>query len=94
MENEQKIISALTLALAYLTSWEEKYVLETVHRAWRGYDFNTLDQLQKDGLIDFSYKAKSLYFTEKGKNKALKFIKALKKLKCLEMQQEASENFL
>ncbi len=66
-ENTEQFMQDLTLLLAYLCSWKEKTVLgETMHRAWKGYDFNILDKLMEEGLIDFSYKAKSLYLTDEG----------------------------
>lgn len=66
-----KLIQELSLLLMYLSSWEEKDILgSVVHRAWKGYDFSILDQLQKEGLIDFSYKAKSLYLSDEGVQKA------------------------
>lgn len=73
MEEDQKnkLIQELSLLLIYLFSWEEKDLMESVvHRAWKGYDFNVLDQLKKEGLIDFSYKAKSLYLSDEGIQKA------------------------
>lgn len=61
--NQQEQISKLTLLLLYLTSWEEK---SSVQRSWKGYDFDTLNKLEEDGLIAQSKTAKSVYFTEKG----------------------------
>jgi DNA-binding PadR family transcriptional regulator len=79
-KNIQKQIKELTLLLLWLTSWDESKEdkqlesLGPIYRAWKGYDFEILDELKKDGLINFSYKAKSVYLTEKG-------VKMAKKLK-------------
>jgi len=37
-----------------------------VRRAWKGHDFDTLNELEEKGLITQSKTAKSLYFTEEG----------------------------
>lgn len=62
-----KQIEELTLLLLYLTSFQENSVLgETTLRSWKGYPFDTLDQLSNDSLIFFSNRAKSVYITEDG----------------------------
>lgn len=66
-DNTKQLILDLTLSLTYLCSWEEKTITgESMCRAWKGYDFDILDKLMDEGLIDFSYKAKSLYITDEG----------------------------
>ena len=65
------------LALIYLSSWKEKEFDTEVRRAWKGYDFALLDRLKEAGLIDFSYKAKSLYLTEEGVKKAEEVVRRL-----------------
>jgi len=47
-----------------------------VHRAWKGYDFDTLNALEEKGYISQSKTAKSVYLTEEG----VEFAKELKKL--------------
>lgn len=70
-DSKNQLILDLTLSLAYLCSWEEKGIEgETIHRAWKGFDFGVLDKLMEEGLIDFSYKAKSLFITKEGEAKA------------------------
>lgn len=70
-DQKNKLMQELSLLLMYLSSWEEKDITgAVVYRAWKGYDFSILDQLQKNGLIDFSYKAKSLYLSDEGVLKA------------------------
>ena len=64
------IKNELTLLLIYLISWDEKDLVSNMRRAWKGYDFDTLDKLEEDGLISQSKTAKSVYLTEKGLNAA------------------------
>ncbi|MDB5247781.1 MAG: transposase [Segetibacter sp.] len=63
MENttENKLMNDLALALIYLTAWKEKG--DEIFRAWKEYHFTILDELKEQGLMDFSYKAKSLYLS-------------------------------
>jgi hypothetical protein len=70
MEQSQKnkFMKELVLTLIYLCSWEEKDTI--TRRAWKGYNFDLLDELKEEDLIDFSYKAKSLYLTPEGIEKA------------------------
>ena len=72
-----KFTETLALALIYLSSWKEKEFDTEVRRAWKGYDFALLDRLKEEGLIDFSYKAKSLYLTEEGVKKAEEVVRRL-----------------
>ena len=69
-----KLMQDLALALMYLSSWEEEAFNETVCRAWKGYDFDIIDQLKEEGMIDFSYKAKSLCLSEEGIKKAKELV--------------------
>ena len=62
-----QVLEDLTLLLIYLTSWTEKMSLGVhVQRAWKGYDFDTLDALMEKGYIYGSKRAKSVYFPEEG----------------------------
>ncbi len=74
--NEDKLMNDLALALIYLSAWKEKG--DEVYRAWKGYDFSILDELKEQGLIDFSYKAKSVYLSEEGEEKAKQLIEKFK----------------
>ena len=67
---EEEAIQELTLLLLYLTSWEEKSPLGSANRSWKGYPFETLDELTEAGYISDSRRAKSIYFTEEGVEKA------------------------
>jgi hypothetical protein len=64
----------LALALIYLSAWKEKNFDTEVHRAWKGYDFDILDQLKEEGLIGFSNKAKSVVLSAEGVENAKKLI--------------------
>ena len=69
-------IKELTLLLLYLTSWTEKEPYGEYQRAWKGYDFDILDNLENEKLIGSgSYKSKSLYITDKGIKKARELMK-------------------
>ena len=63
-------IKELTLLLLYLTSWDEDAGLVKVKRSWKGYPFETLNELLDEGLISGSYRSKSVYLSEEGINKA------------------------
>jgi small-conductance mechanosensitive channel len=81
MENmtASNLMNELALALIYLTVWKEKG--HEMLRAWKGYDFTILDQLKEQGLIDFSYNAKSLYLSHEGEEKAKQLVEKFKQCK-------------
>ena len=57
-------VDEVVLALMYLT-------LHDSYRAWKGFDWDTLDRLYEKGLIDNPRsKAKSVVFTEEGLSKS------------------------
>lgn len=71
LANKNNLMQELALLLIYFSSWEEKTITgEPIHRAWKGYDFDILDSLMENDLIDFSFNAKSLTISEKGMQKA------------------------
>ena len=77
-KKKEKIATELTLLLIYLTGWEEdkrNATGEKVFRAWKGYKFEVLDELQSQGLIKQIPGGKSLLLHEKGKQKARELIK-------------------
>ena len=49
--------------MLYLTSWEVKSVDGPVRRAWKSYDWDVIDRLTEEGLIDTSHRAKSAYLS-------------------------------
>ncbi len=76
MDNIREKVKELTLALLYLTSWEEKEYGESHQRSWKGYPFEILDELNDEGLIYGSKRAKSVYINKEGIKKALDILKA------------------
>ena len=76
----EEIVNLFTLALFYLTSWEERVggkegPLE--RRAWKSADWDALDALRESGLIHCTNKAKSVTLTEDGIAQARRFISVL-----------------
>jgi len=73
-ENEKwKIIRELTLVLISLTGWEEderNSPDKKVFRAYKGYRFEELDELQKQEFIRQVPGGKSLLLTDEGKQEA------------------------
>lgn len=65
-------IRDLTLVLAYLTSWEEHK--DSLKRSWKGYDFDVLNRLEAEGMITGSHRAKSLWITPEGEERALQLL--------------------
>lgn len=59
-------IEELTLLLLYLTSFKEDYGTVENLRSWKGYPFETLDELSENDFIHGSKRSKSVYLTEKG----------------------------
>ncbi|MBS1610509.1 MAG: transposase [Bacteroidetes bacterium] len=69
----------LTLLLIFLSSWKEDTTdEESIHHAWKGYDFELLDTLKEKGFIDFFYKAKSVSISEEGCNWLNSFLKNIR----------------
>ncbi|MEW6041866.1 MAG: DUF6429 family protein [Elusimicrobiota bacterium] len=56
----------ITLALAYATGWEENGVV----RSWKSYPYEIINSLLEKKLISFAFKAKSMFFTPEGLEKA------------------------
>jgi hypothetical protein len=59
-------IDELTLLLLYLTSFKEDYGLSEAQRSWKGYPFESLNELSENDFIRDSKRSKSVYLTEKG----------------------------
>lgn len=68
-------IDELTLLLLYLTSFPEDYGLGETQRSWKGYSFESLNELRDSHYIVGSNRAKSVYFTEEGIQKAKELMK-------------------
>ena len=63
----------MTLAMLYLTRFKEsgRFVPETpLFRAWKSYDWDTLDKLSEEEFTIDRHGNKSLYLTEEGVAKA------------------------
>ena len=57
-----------------IMDWKKPY--GEYQRAWKGYDFDILNQLESEDMIGGStHKAKSTYITEKGIEKAKELMK-------------------
>ncbi|MFH2108549.1 MAG: DUF6429 family protein [Chrysiogenia bacterium] len=69
----EKKITELCLLLLYLTGWQEdsrQNPGEKIFRAWKGYLFETLNQLSDDKLITQFRNTKSVVLTEAGQRRA------------------------
>jgi hypothetical protein len=72
-EKMEEKIKELNLLLMFLTGWEEdsrKNPGEKIFRSWKGYKFETLNQLADDKLIIQFANTKSVMLTEAGRQKA------------------------
>lgn len=77
----------LTLMLMYLTSWEESLVpgirkkpdhagiYPKARICRKGYDFDILNELTDEGLVNAGGRSKSASFTDEGEAKALDLLK-------------------
>ena len=80
-------VKALTLMLMYLTSREESLVpgirkkpdcasiYPKARICWKGYDFDILNELTDEGLVNAGGCSKSASFTDEGESKALELLK-------------------
>ena len=78
-------IKDLTLMLMYLTSWEESLVPGLRKKPdrsgiypkalWEGYDFDILNEMTDEGLVNAGGRSKSASFTDEGVSKALKLLR-------------------
>lgn len=67
---QERLIRDLTLMLLYLTSWPEEAGLTEARRSWKGYPFETLNELADQDLLAGGRRAKSVWLTEKGEEEA------------------------
>jgi hypothetical protein len=69
MAYDRDKVDDATLALMWLTMWKER--AECAARAWKGFDWETLDRLHEKGLIDDPKgKARSVFVTDEGFTRA------------------------
>lgn len=85
---DKEKIKDLTLMLMYLTSWEESLVpglrkkpdragiYPKARLCWKGYDFDILNELTDEGLVNAGGRGKSASFNAEGEAKALELLKA------------------
>lgn len=78
MSDNSNIISDLTLALLYLTSWNEGTAECPSRRSWKGYDFDILDELGEHGFTAGSKRSKSVWLSEEGIARAQEILAGLK----------------
>ena len=83
----KKEIRNLTLLLLYLSGWEEdsrKDPGQKIHRAWKGYSFEIINQLEEEALIEQVRNAKSVLLTAEG-------LKEAQQLKANYLKETANE---
>lgn len=68
-------IDEFTLLLLYLTSFKEDLGFDQGLRSWKGYPFESLDELSERDFIRGSKRSKSVYLTEKGIDCAKELLK-------------------
>ena len=85
---DRDTIKDLTLMLMYLTSWDESIVpglrkkldhagiYPKVRLCWKGYDFDILNELTDEGLVNAGGHRKSASFNAEGEAKAQELLKA------------------
>lgn len=61
-----EIVKELTLLLMYLTSWEDDVGFAQSKRTWKGYPFETINELTDEDLISGSHRSKSVYLSDEG----------------------------
>ncbi len=73
-QNNEQIISELTLLLIALTSWQENVRSVNITQAWKGYNFRILDELNEKGYISGSKRSKLVILTDEGLKKSKELI--------------------
>ena len=76
-ERYEKAIEDLTLALMYLTRFNDREGVPFHELSWRGYDHDTLNRLDEDDFIRTPKHAKYAYMLPKGYERAKQVIKDL-----------------
>ena len=66
--SDEQLAHDLSLILMYLSSWTERP--GEAPRFWKGFRFEILNQLDEEGLIHDSRRAKSAYLTDAGIRRA------------------------
>jgi hypothetical protein len=73
--NMKDQIDELTLLLLYLTSFTDDHGLGEGKRSWKGYPFETLNELNEKKYIIGSKRSKSVHLTEDGIKQAQELMK-------------------
>ena len=76
----EKALHDLTLALIYLTRMtdnKEDFFSVTDFRAWKNYNWDTIDELDGEGYVSSKHGNKSLWLTEEGVQRAREILKEL-----------------
>ncbi len=72
MEYDKDKVDDMVLALLYLNMFRDRFSL----RAWKGFDWDSMDRLYEKGYIgDPKSKAKSVFVTEEGRERAEELFK-------------------
>ena len=71
------LLHDLTLAMLYLTAWDERGPGGPVRRAWKSYDWGVIDRLDSEGLISTSHRAKSAYLSDEACRRAEEIVTRL-----------------
>ena len=74
----EQALHDLTLTLIYLTRFTDSdFFSNTSFQAWKNYNWNTLDELNEEGLISSNHRSKSLWITEDGVKRAKEIMKKM-----------------
>ena len=76
----EQALHDLTLILIYLTRFTDKktdFWKIQDFQAWKNYNWNTLDELDEEGLVSSNHRSKSLWLTEDGVKRAKEIMKEL-----------------
>lgn len=90
--DRDSLLQALTLAMIRLTAWKEKGFDGPVLRAWKGYDWDAIDQLVEADLICTEHRWKSVYLTEAEEAQADEILSHLEPLLEEKLPNDAKRN--
>ena len=77
MKNREETIKDLTLALMYLTRFNNSEEPHFHELSWKGYDHETLKELDEEDMIRIPAKAKYAYILPDGRRRAMEVVKEL-----------------
>lgn len=76
-KSRQELIDDLTLALFYLTRFNDGYGAPFNELSWKGYDHDSIARLDEKGLVADPTKTKYVYLTEEGRARAREILNEL-----------------